>query len=101
MPEYKCAPLHFRVEQHPDGQKVFLDQPGVPTYCKMTPAMVDTLGTTEHFTRNGDEITIKVENAHMTYTIVDKSPDGDYVCQLAQANRKRDKKVIRQYRYGL
>jgi len=101
MPEYKCAPLHFRVEYHPDGEKMFLDQPGIPTYCKMTPALVDNLGTTGHFTRDGDKITINVENANMTYVIVDQDMNGDHICQLEHAHRARDKKIIRQYRHGL
>lgn len=90
--QYKCQALHF--EYGGPNQEVYFADAGVPTYCRMTASIVDTLGAAGILTKTGDFIHIKVANADMTYEIVDTFDDGDWVCRLEKAERKRDEAVV-------
>ena len=84
MKKYPCQPLKFEF-RGPD-QTVYYASIGVPTYCRMTPKIVDDLGTAGILTKTDDFIHIKVANADFTYEIVDTDGSGDWVCRLSSAS---------------
>ena len=87
MARYICQPLHF--EYRGPNQEIHYNSPGVPTYCRMTPQIVDDLGVAGILTKTDDIIRIKVTNADLTYEIVDTANDGDWVCRLVKAHIDR------------
>jgi len=92
MKKYMCQPLHF--EYRGSERTIYYKGAGVPTYCRMTPKIVDDLGTVGILTKTGDFIRIKVANADFTYEIVDTDYNGDWVCRLEKAHRAKDEAVV-------
>lgn len=90
--QYKCQALHF--EYRGPNKEIYFADPGIPTYCRMEPRIIDVLGAAGILTKTGDTIRIKVMNADMTYEIVDTFDDGDWVCRLENAKRERDENVV-------
>ena len=97
--QYKCQPLHF--EYRGPNRDIYYKGAGVPTYCRMTPAIVDTLGAAGILTKNGDFIRVKVTNADLTYEVIDTFSDGDWICKLHKAHMDRPAESVGAFGLGM